>query len=450
MVAAELAGRYDVDVEPVARASAVALAAVSAQHTRLPFDEQIEFFRSKMQLGTETWTSIWQDEHDRAFVVAGAMRDDLLSDLRGAVDQAIADGTTLATFRRNFDGIVAKHGWDCAGARGWRSEVIYRTNLKTSYAAGRYRQMKAAVDRRPYWRYRHSDVSERPRREHVAWDGIVLRHDDPWWDTHYTPNGWGCNCYIEALGEGDLERLGKSGPDEAPPIRYRTVTVGARGPNPRTVEVPEGIDPGWAYAPGRSVVDEPVRQRLERSISQPAAIAGAGVEAMLERPRVLEALSREWREWRPVGVGGGTQHEMFVLGALSQRVMSVLRERQGVEVESASVTITRGALRHTQRDTKARRGRALDDADLDRLPEIVAHPKAVLYDREEPDTILFVFDPAGEGEAGKVVVSVGFEAHRREAGIKRKSVSNAVRTTGYVDAANLRERRYEALDGVVE
>ena len=40
-----------------------------------------------------------------------------------------------------------------------------------------------------------------------------------------------------------MERLGKSGPDQAPQIRTRTVTVGARGPTPRTVEVPEGIDP---------------------------------------------------------------------------------------------------------------------------------------------------------------------------------------------------------------
>ena len=30
--------------------------------------------------------------------------------------------------------------------------------------------------------------------------------------------------------------------------------MGAKGPNPRTVTVPEGIDPGWAYAPGQSVV----------------------------------------------------------------------------------------------------------------------------------------------------------------------------------------------------
>ncbi len=251
LAAAHLAGRYDVEEVPVALASA------AAEHSRLSFSEQIDFFRSKLNLPTEAWTDIWHDEHDRAFVVAGAAHADLVGDLRQAVDSAIADGTTLAKFRRDFDATVAKHGWSYKGGRNWRTQVIYGTNMRTSYAAGRYRQMKAISDRRPYWRYRHSHASEQPRAEHLAWDGMVLRHDDPWWDTHYGPNGWGCKCYVEALNDRDLQRLGKTGPDTAPPLNMRMVTVGQNGPSPRIVEVPEGIDPGWGYAPGQSAATAP-------------------------------------------------------------------------------------------------------------------------------------------------------------------------------------------------
>ncbi|MYG80393.1 MAG: hypothetical protein F4187_00835 [Gemmatimonadetes bacterium] len=40
--------------------------------------------------------------------------------------------------------------------------------------------MKEVAGRRPYWRYRHSHASEDVCEEHVAWDGMILRHDDPW------------------------------------------------------------------------------------------------------------------------------------------------------------------------------------------------------------------------------------------------------------------------------
>ena len=243
LAAAHLTGRYDVEITPVDL--------VDEQTARLPFQEQIAFFRDKLNIPTRAWTDLWQQQHDVAFVVAGAARDDLLADLRESVDAAIAEGETLASFRKRFDATVAKHGWDYNGGRDWRTRVIYGTNLRTSYAAGRYQQLQAVKSTRPYWRYRHSAASLEPRHKHLAWDGLVLPADDPWWNTHYPPNGWGCNCYVEALSLRDLERLGKDGPDRAPGLDEREVTVG-QGPDARTVTVPDGIDPGFAYAPGAS------------------------------------------------------------------------------------------------------------------------------------------------------------------------------------------------------
>ena len=104
--------------------------------------------------------------------------------IRAAVDDAIADGEALRDFRKRFDAAAAKHGWDYKGGAAWRARTIRRTNVAQSYNAGRYRQMKAIAHRRPYWRHCHSIASEDPREERLAWDGSVLRHDDPWRDTH--------------------------------------------------------------------------------------------------------------------------------------------------------------------------------------------------------------------------------------------------------------------------
>ncbi len=90
----------------------------------LPFAEQVAFFRGKLKnlVPTEKWDDLWHNEHDKAFMVAGAAKADLLSDLAAAVGKAIENGTGLEEFRRLFSNIVQKHGWkDYTGDFGWRT-----------------------------------------------------------------------------------------------------------------------------------------------------------------------------------------------------------------------------------------------------------------------------------------------------------------------------------------
>lgn len=223
--------------------------ATTQNYLNLPFNEAIDFFRQKVNLPTEKWTDIWQGQHSRAFVVAGAARGDLLSDLRSAVDKAIAQGTTLNEFKRDFGKIIEKTGWQYKGGHDWRTRVIYETNLRTANAAGRYKQMTDpdVLKSNPYWMYRHGG-SAQPRADHLSWDGLVLPADDPWWRTHYPPNGWGCSCYVDALSEDDLTRLGVkvSTPPNDGTYEWTNPSTG------ETIQVPNGIQPGWAYNVGQT------------------------------------------------------------------------------------------------------------------------------------------------------------------------------------------------------
>lgn len=261
----------------------------------LPFREQIAFIRGKINVPTRGWTDVWRDGHDTAFMVAGAYKADLLADFRTAVTKIIADGVTLETFRKDFDQIVAAHGWSYNGGRGWRTRVIYETNLRASYQAGRFAQLTDPdlLSVRPYWRYVHSDFVAHPRPQHLAWNGLVLPYDSPWWGSHYPPNGWGCRCRVVPESEASLKRRGLA-VSEAPPTRYVTQRVGANGPNPRTVRVPEGIDPGWDYTPGRTVAPE-VRKRIEEKITTlppPLATALEQSIARIAAPPLAQTLER--------------------------------------------------------------------------------------------------------------------------------------------------------------
>lgn len=221
-----------------------------ARYGGLPFKEAVDYFRQKVRLPTRTWTDIDHGMHTRAFVVAGATKDELLADFQEALGRVKEQGGTLEQFRQDFDRIVEKHGWQYNGGRNWRSRVIFETNLRTAYMAGRYKQMTDpdVLKHRPFWEYRHGD-SRVPRPHHLDKDGLVLRADDPWWNYWYPPNGWGCKCKVFSLSKRDLARLGKDGPDQAPPLDLEQKRLGRDGP---LIDVPQGIDPGWGYNVGEA------------------------------------------------------------------------------------------------------------------------------------------------------------------------------------------------------
>jgi len=219
---------------------------MKGKYGSLPFDAQIAFFKKKLALPTRSWTDIIHGNHDHAFVVAGANRMALVEDFQTSVQKAIENGTTLADFRKDFDRIVKERGWEYNGKRGWRTRVIYETNLRTSYQAGRYTQLQ----KMEFWQYHHSPASENVRQQHVAWDGLILPKSDPFWNTNYPPNGFGCKCTVTGFSKSAMKRKGLS-PSESPKLKMHKVKIGARGANPRRVTVPEGVGPGFAYAPGR-------------------------------------------------------------------------------------------------------------------------------------------------------------------------------------------------------
>lgn len=235
-----------------------------------PFQEQIDFLKSKLNLPSGRYDDIRKSAHDRAFMVAGAAKADLLNDLHDAINKA-AEGESIGKFRQRFDEIVKRNGWEgwtgsgSKKGRDWRTKVIYQTNLSTSYAAGRYKQLNDPDLRkvRPYWQYIHNDTVQHPRPLHVSWSGLVLHADDPWWQTHFPPNGWGCRCRVKAVRESEFK--GQTAPDDG-----SFTHIDSQG-NKHTV--PNGIDFGFDYAPGANT-DMALREFVQKKlINYPDAIS---------------------------------------------------------------------------------------------------------------------------------------------------------------------------------
>jgi SPP1 gp7 family putative phage head morphogenesis protein len=275
--------------------------AASAEAIGLPFDEAIAFFRRKLSVPTPRWDTLWRDQHAAAFTVAGAMSADLLADLRASVDKALAEGGTLAEFRREFDAIVQRHGWRHKGKPGWRARTIFETNLRTAYAAGSWQQAQDTKAERPFLRY-SAILDNRTRPLHRRWHGTILPIDHPFWRTHYPPNGWGCRCTVITLSQAQLDARGWRVTDPAPASGGVPRRVRQPDGTERIEEVPPGVDPAWAYNVGeanlrwraaRVMADKLAAAPPDLATVVMAAVNRAGGEAAATR----EDLHAEFDAW---------------------------------------------------------------------------------------------------------------------------------------------------------
>lgn len=246
-------------------------------------EQAIAYLKSKGYAITWNWQEMLDQAHDQSFTVAKAMRLDLLSDIRGALEAALQEGQTLKQFIAQLQPVLEAQGWwgkqvivDSDGVGELvqlgsprRLKTIYQTNLQSAYMAGRKAEMEQTTETHPYWRY-VAILDGKTRPSHRALSGQVFRHDDPIWSAIYPPNGFNCRCRVTALSESAVKRRGLK--VESSEGRMFTETV-ETGIDKRTGEIRTapvtGIrttdaagkpitfrtDPGFNHAPGTGLAD---------------------------------------------------------------------------------------------------------------------------------------------------------------------------------------------------
>ncbi|MCY3689872.1 MAG: phage minor head protein [Gammaproteobacteria bacterium] len=169
----------------------------------LPPRRAVAYFKSKGYEFSWNWWETWQAAHARSFTVAKAARMDILADIRSEVQRALDEGITAREFAKSLEPRLKAKGWwgrqvvvDPGGGADLvqlgsprRLETIYRTNMRVARAQAHYQSMAANAEARPYWQYLTMD-DDLVRAAHRPLHGLVFRHDDPFWDTHFPPNGF--------------------------------------------------------------------------------------------------------------------------------------------------------------------------------------------------------------------------------------------------------------------
>lgn len=347
-------------------------------------EEAMAYFRQKgYRIGFDH-RDVWQQEHQAGFTVAKAMQLDLLQDMRAEVDKALASGTTLADFQKELMPKLQARGWwgkqelvdPADGERKLvqlgsprRLEVIFDTNLATAYSEGQWERIQRNQQLFPFLEYVRS-ASVHPRHTHLAYAGLVLPVDDPFWQSHLPVKEWGCKCTVVQHSRRMLEREGLT-VGKAPPEVMRTLVNKRTG---EVMRVPTGVDPAFHYPPGGR------RANLEKMLADKQAAA---------KSYQAQSFAQATR---------GTADRLLVHPLGPVPAAARIEAATGMQLGNYAAVMDNYAVRHTLRQhgnarTEGKRGQLpVEGEDFGLVPLILGEADAVFADgltKQGRDVLVF-------------------------------------------------------------
>lgn len=417
-------------------------------------EKALEYFQSKGYAVPENlsdnWETVWQEANAKAFTVARATRLDVLKDIREELDKSLQDGKTFRQFQQELEPKLKAKGW-----WGWtqdedgnnvqlgsvrRLKTIYDTNINTAYQAGRFREMMENTKNRPYWMY-DAVGDNRTRPGHAALNGIIFRYDDPFWDTHYPPNGYNCRCSVRALSEnnikdrkmsvseskGDLktELVQKSSKnkDLAPVTTYTDPVTGAKVP----------ADIGWNHNPGKEAwnIDALVYGKAKKV--DPALRDKFIADMVINLPRRQAFAGAVGQIIKDGYQAKGIE---YTAGWINTSTTNYLAGKK-IEPVTPIIAIKDDALAHSVRTAKLAEGKT-SIALAEQIPEILAEPDNIFLDEGGRSPALIYTKNLDADNLLKIVVNINQKQKKRPV--------NEVKTIGIVEKSDIEKvKRYKKI-----
>lgn len=122
------------------------------------------------------------------YAFSGAKNFSQLTELRNKLVDKDGNLVSFSDFKKEAQKINAQYNVN------WM-KTEYDNAVNSSISAANWHRLNADKDLYPYLVYETVGDSN-VRYEHQLLDGTKLPVDDPFWNTHYPPNDWGCRCDV--------------------------------------------------------------------------------------------------------------------------------------------------------------------------------------------------------------------------------------------------------------
>lgn len=175
-------------------------------------EEAIAWFADRLILTRAQIRDLRAAAARRAFYVSGVAQLDVVTEVWNAIDDALKKGTDLETFKAAV-GEKLERAWNgTVDDPAHRLEVIFRTNVQSAYAAGRFKQATDPdiASTRPYWMF-DAILDKHTTQVCEDCDGTIRPNDDPWWQSHLPPLHFKCRSHFLTLTADQARKRGITG-----------------------------------------------------------------------------------------------------------------------------------------------------------------------------------------------------------------------------------------------
>ncbi|MBN2544575.1 MAG: DUF935 family protein [Spirochaetes bacterium] len=160
----------------------------------------VDFLKMKIPMTKDKFDALLEEYKNYAFTISSYKRKD---EVENALNHLIECKEQKMPFKEWKDDAIKKGIY--------QNDAVYWQNIRSSQMAGKYKEMTENIDIAPYWQY-VAVVDKNTRPEHLALNGTIRRHDDPFWEKWFPPNGFGCRCTVRSLSADYLKNTLKLNP----------------------------------------------------------------------------------------------------------------------------------------------------------------------------------------------------------------------------------------------
>lgn len=174
------------------------------------YRKALAYFRERMKrpLLKKDFEKLDAEAKLRAGTVARVAHLSLISGVYQDALKALQTGESFGSFKKRVqDKLTRAWGQD----RPWHIETIFRQNIQTAYAQGRYQELihPDTLALRPFWKY-VSVMDSRTTLICGPLNGTVLPARHSWFHSHWPPLHFNCRSAVVSLSPEQAKRLGLS------------------------------------------------------------------------------------------------------------------------------------------------------------------------------------------------------------------------------------------------